>query len=334
VLRGAAAALAPAFWRIGGSPADDTLYEMGGFECPKPDACSGPLGKVCDISGKDHDHCQKCAKDHGLYNLPACSTNSIKDICKGEADPAGFYCLKEKRWLDILDFADAAGLSVVFGLNYADHLNLTDPLSVWNSSNARALLELTAKTEKIKARRIVYGWELGNELNIGGRAKTEDNTSRYAAAFDTLTALIEEVYTTAGAVPTAATPLPATIGPDVSWVHDTEGVWMDGILESLKRKPTAVTFHHYPAGKVDDGHGAGDEALILNSTFLATTQHNFSQIVSSVRAATGVAEQPVWWGEGAFDFHSGHEGVTNSFEDTLFCAVMYGTLSSVNIDVW
>ena len=50
---------------------------------------------------------------------------------------------------------------------------------------------------------------------------------------------------------------PKVIGPDVSWVHDQPGDkegtavpnhWLKGFLQHFT--PDAVTFHHYPAGKL------------------------------------------------------------------------------------
>ena len=37
-----------------------------------------------------------------------------------------------------------------------------------SDARCQALLELTAKIEHARQKRIVVGWELGNELNIGG----------------------------------------------------------------------------------------------------------------------------------------------------------------------
>lgn len=331
ILIQAAGLLSPAFWRIGGTPADSTLYQMGGFRCPKQGACSAAVEAACNVSSKDKDGCMECARKHGIDVLPTCTPKIIKNTCEDKPDDSSFYCLTEQRWLQVLDFADNAGLSIVFGLNYAGHLNLTNPVSKWDSSNARALLQLTAATEKAKGRQIVHGWELGNELNIGGdvsdpdaQGQREHNTTRYGAAFDELAALISSVYTAAGAVS-----LPDVIGPDVSWIHDPDEVWLDGVLISMKRAPAAVSVHHYPAGKV-----GGNDSLIRSPAFLQDTKTNLSTIAQHIRQTMRQYTQPVWWGEGAFDFHSGHEGVTNAYEDCLFSAVMYGTLPSVGVQVW
>ena len=39
-------------------------------------------------------------------------------------------------------------------------------------------------------------------------------------------------------------------------------------------------------------------------------------------------------GEGAFEFHSGLDGVTNAFEDLLFSAVEVGSLAQLGFGAW
>jgi hypothetical protein len=104
-------------------------------------------------------------------------------------------------------------------------------------------------------------------------------------------------------------------------------VWLQGVLRAIRHTPAAVTFHHYPAGKI-----GGNDSLIFRPAFLRETVQNFTQIVARIRRVTNPT-QPVWWGEGAFDFHSGHEGVTNAYEDALFSAVMYGSLPATGVQV-
>ena len=91
----------------------------------------------------------------------------------------------------------------------------------------------------------------------------------YGAAFDEVSALIRSVYTEVG-----AESLPDVIGPDVSWIHDTEEVWLDDVLTSMKHAPAAVSFHHYPAGKI-----GGNDSLIRNPAFFQEVEKNFSSIV-------------------------------------------------------
>lgn len=282
VLKGATKALAPAIWRIGGTPADSTLYAMGSMTAGCP-------------------------------------------------DPSSFYCLTEDRWRALLDFAREAGVRIVFGLNYMSHLNISDPASHWDEGNARALLEVTRAYQLAhNITDVVYGFELGNELNGGGDPHREPNTARYGRAFMSLRVLIAEVW--AGALYADS---PVILGPDVSWIHDTDNAWTDAVVRNTVPVMNAVTFHHYPAG-----HLGGNDSLIFDEGHLAETSRNFSCIVSNIRALVGpsgslvAADVPIWWGEGAFDYHSGHEGVTNGYEDMLWAAVMYGITSNVGIDVW
>ena len=119
--------LSPAVWRIGGSPADDTVYSFGGkITCPT--TCK-PL--VLSVCGKDvfddEDTCKHCLKKHDLSAY--CPASQLSKICKEGGDDA-FYCLKPERWNEVLSFGKKAGAKVVFGLNYASQ-------AVWTCNGER-----------------------------------------------------------------------------------------------------------------------------------------------------------------------------------------------------
>ena len=263
-LRAAAAALAPAYWRIGGGPADETLYDMDG---------STPCRNLT------------------------------------------FYCLTASRWEAMLQFAHATNASVIFGLNYLSHVNTSDPAAVWAARSARALLQHAHDIKPAGA--ALRGLELGNELNSNGK---EPSIARLARGFQKLRALIAEIWSDA---PVAERPL--VIGPDVSHPHDWSNEYLGEFLTAFE--PDAATWHHYPAGKL-----GGSDELIFSPSFYDAAAHNFSVALAAVHAARpGV---PLWWGEGAFMFHSGSNGVTNAFEDALFAAVQLGSLATIGVGAW
>ena len=261
-LRAAAAALAPAYWRIGGGPADQTRYDMGGTPC-------------------------------------------------GDT----FYCLTAARWEAILEFAHASKVQVIFGLNYLSHCNTSDPAAVWDAASARALLQRAHDLKPAGA--ALRGLELGNELNSNGK---EPDTTRLAKGFGALRSMIAEIWRDA---PQAAHPL--VIGPDVSHPHDWSNEYLGRFLDAFE--PDAATWHHYPGGKL-----GGSDALICTPSFYDEAASNLSAALAAVHAVRpGV---PLWWGEGAFMFHSGADGVTNAFEDVLFSAVQLGSLAALGVGAW
>ena len=251
-LRSAMKLLAPAFWRIGGSPADMTTY--GGFgrtRCPR--SCAPLVTEACGPAVFDsEDSCKACLKKHGPSLGASCAAQNpgFADICKLGGDDA-FYCLTPPRWAEILRLGAAVGAKVVFGLNYASPTVWVGngTAAKWSSANARELLQYTHDHQLP-----LHGVELGNELNIKLR---EPNTTRLGAAFAELRELIDEIWKNNkdeekkdDCDDEQPTPKPVVIGPDVSWVHDQPGdeegtaapnAWLKSFLQSFT--PHAVTFH-------------------------------------------------------------------------------------------
>ena len=162
-LKSAVQLLAPAFWRIGGSPADMTTY--GGFgktQCPK--SCATLVRETCGRDVFDsEDTCKSCLRKHNDFLTARCARNpGFADICKLAGDDA-FYCLTPSRWHEVLSFGAATGAKIVFGLNYASPSVWVGngTAAKWTSANARELLQYT-----FDQRLPLYGVELGNELNI------------------------------------------------------------------------------------------------------------------------------------------------------------------------
>ena len=91
-LRAVARGLAPGWLRIGGTPADGIVYEVNGDECKNvhtpPFTASNPE--------------------------PTCEPDPANQCCKcGDV----YGCLKWTRWTELLEFANATGMNIIFGLN-------------------------------------------------------------------------------------------------------------------------------------------------------------------------------------------------------------------------
>jgi heparanase 1 len=124
-LRAAAAALAPAILRIGGSPEDGILFDDDGTCAPQ----SGGAGPFA-----------------GYY----CS----------QVTPYVYDCLTRARWAALLEFAAATGLKIAFGLNGC--VGRASPNASMDYANAKALFAATAASPHAAAG--FWGFELSNEV--------------------------------------------------------------------------------------------------------------------------------------------------------------------------
>ena len=91
-----------------------------------------------------------------------------------------------------------------------------------------------------------------------------------------------------------------------------------------------------PAGGGGGGAGAGGiiDDYIFDPSFYSAIAANFSQLATDVKQTSGQNASAVWWGEGAFEFHSGKKATTNAFEDVLFSAVEVGSLAELGFGAW
>jgi hypothetical protein len=144
-LRAAAAALAPAILRLGGSPEDSLVFDADGTCVPR----SGGAGP---------------------FPSYYCS----------QVSPYVYDCLTRARWAALLEFAAATGLKVAFGLNGCWGRPAADaPMDL---SNAGALFEATAASPHAAA---LWGFELSNEVagdKISPAAWAADAAALKAAA--------------------------------------------------------------------------------------------------------------------------------------------------------
>jgi hypothetical protein len=95
----------------------------------------------------------------------------------------------------------------------------------------------------------------------------------------------------------------------------------------------------YPAGKLPlppapaPAGGIIDD-YIFDPSFYSAIAANFSQLATDVNQTSGQNASAIWWGEGAFEFHSGKKATTNAFEDVLFSAVEVGSLAELGFGAW
>ena len=154
----AAKGLSPFFLRIGGSQADNIIYNM--------------------IPHKPNDD---------ISNL---STTEIQ--CKKKP----LKCLTKERWDEVLKFANQVGARIVFTLAYVKHTRgdeydeKTNDQKDWDSSNARHFMEYIANSPYAN---LVYGFELGNEVRHKGKVK---NITRLVNAYKELGQIVDGIWST------------------------------------------------------------------------------------------------------------------------------------------
>ncbi|XP_073690685.1 inactive heparanase-2 [Garra rufa] len=132
------------------------------------------------------------------------------------------------RSLDKLyNFADCAGLHLIFGLN-ALHRN---PDNSWNASSALSLLKYSA------GKKYNISWELGNEPNsYRTMAARSVNSSRLAQDYSVLKTLLQSVrfYSRAN-----------LYGPNIGRPRKNAILLLDGFMKNGGSVVDAVTWQHY-----------------------------------------------------------------------------------------
>lgn len=169
---------------------------------------------------------------------------TLADTIVYEVDPPqphhncteGLTCLNVTRWQQIQTFVQQTGFELVFGLNEKYYQGIPGIMSIlswsinnykgtWDPSNAHDFLTYTkAKYGS------VFGFELGNELNI----RHEYPASACAADFKTLHGIIASIWTDSST-------RPWLIGPDE--VPDVE--FLEAFLNETGDIMDAVTYHLY-----------------------------------------------------------------------------------------
>lgn len=133
-------------------------------------------------------------------------------------------CLTPDRWDEIIEFAEATNLRIVFGLNL---MFGRESGNTWDSSNAHALLSYTAQ----KHPSFSHGFGLGNEKEF---VVTAQDT---ASCYNILRKIVDSLW------PVSAH-RPIIIGPDLNPRPD----WLSVFLANLDDPDTVdgVSYHSMP----------------------------------------------------------------------------------------
>ena len=339
-LRAAAAARAPALWRIGGTPADTVVYNVGN----PPE---------CEADGAPPATCPTTPQVYRKWGCPKNGTKgpgaATREQCLGAKDPHGQpccwddapvmnhescyivrtpECLSMGRWREILGFAKDVGLSLVFGLNgLYQRQSESAPL---NLTNAVQLLEYTAADPGLRS--ILYGVELSNELGGKGPATTQVTGGGHvhaavlAADFVALHSHLVRLW------PSPAN-RPKLFGPDCG-VEDNpsghlSGSWWPVFLRDAGAVLSGITFHTYT-------YGASDSPDLFEHMLdprkldkIATTAS--ASLAAAKDAGLDPTRTPVIAGEMGPSSGGGSNGTTNRFVDSFWYLEALGKQSSLGI---
>ncbi|KAL7510405.1 hypothetical protein ACHAXN_008548 [Cyclotella atomus] len=284
-LIGAARALSPYFLRIGGSQADMIIYNIS-----------------TGTNNKDE---------------------LLDEACRHNLN----HCLTQSRWDEVLNFAEATGARLVFTLAYLRNTRLSDDNDSvyydqqdWDGSNARMLLEYTAKSKHGELGTL-YGVELGNELRHKHKAT---NITRMVAAYDQLRRIVDETWADLNTSTKPKLMGPACtgsnefsslikfIGPhiDIATYHKYHGKGGNPKLASFATSPD---FYAHPKSFASQSSAVQKYMIGNNTTINRNNVNSYPSIL--------------WVGEGAMAYNSGREGVTNSFISTAWYAAVLSSLS-------
>ncbi|XP_056128418.1 inactive heparanase-2 [Rhinichthys klamathensis goyatoka] len=213
------------------------------------------------------------------------------------------------RSLDKLyNFADCAGLHLIFGLN-ALHRN---PDNSWNASSALSLLKYSA------GKKYNISWELGNEPNsYRTMASRSVNSSRLAQDYALLRTLLQSVrfYSRAN-----------LYGPNVGHPRKNAILLLDGFMKNGGSVVDAVTWQHYyidrRVTKVED---------FMKTRLLDTLSEQITKVLKIVQ--THAPEKRVWLG----GVGPAWAGGTNNLSDTFAAGFLWlntlGIAAAHGIDV-
>jgi hypothetical protein len=155
-------------------------------------------------------------------------------------------------WDSMLDYAQAAGLELLFDLNC---LGLRRANNTWNTTNAEELFGYMQRKGQLGR---VFGFELGNEpahFYARHNASVAPDPAQLAADFHTLQGLIAKYW--------SGVPRPQIIGPDLCCGLP----YLDSFLSALAPGVVdAVTVHSYPFEGNKPSTGQIGECTVGNFT--------------------------------------------------------------------
>jgi len=217
----------------------------------------------------------------------------------------GISCLNMTRWNQIINFTETANLQLVFGLN--ERYGKGTP-GTWDPSNTQAFLEYIVKQGDK-----VWGFELGNELNIRHLYPPQ----ACAKDFATLSGIINNLWS-------GNNSRPKLIGPD----ETPDATFLAAFLQGTNKFLDIVTWHLY-IGYGLDPNLSND---LLDPTFLDRS-HDFAKpIVEAVKKYS--PKSHLWVGETAAAYHSGQNHTTNAFLSGFWYLDQLGTLAKMEHKVF
>ncbi|XP_051507062.1 inactive heparanase-2-like [Myxocyprinus asiaticus] len=213
------------------------------------------------------------------------------------------------RSLDKLyNFADCAGLHLIFGLN-ALHRN---PDNSWNTSSALSLLKYSA------GKKYNISWELGNEPNsYRTMASGSVNSSRLAQDYTLLRTLLQSVrfYSRAN-----------LYGPNVGRPRKNAILLLDGFIKNGGSVVDAVTWQHYyidrRVTKVED---------FMKTRLLDTLSEQITKVLKIVQ--THAPEKRVWLGGVGPSWAGGTNNLSDTFAAGFLWLNTLGIAAAHGIDV-
>ncbi|KAK2897011.1 hypothetical protein Q8A67_011499 [Cirrhinus molitorella] len=213
------------------------------------------------------------------------------------------------RSLDKLyNFADCAGLHLIFGLN-ALHRN---PDNSWNASSALSLLKYSA------GKKYNISWELGNEPNsYRTMAARSVNSSRLAQDYSLLKTLLQSVrfYSRAN-----------LYGPNIGRPRKNAILLLDGFMKNGGSVVDAVTWQHYyidrRVTKVED---------FLKTRLLDTLSEQITKVLKIVQ--THAPEKHVWLGGVGPAWAGGTSNLSDTFAAGFLWLNTLGIAAAHGIDV-
>jgi len=224
----------------------------------------------------------------------------VYDVPGAPCPPNTTFCLTQERWKAINDFAAATGNKVAFGLNaMAGRENKTCKACPWDPTNAAAFL-----TASHAAGITPYALEFGNELT------PFVNVDQYAKDVLALRALVDSIWTD-----------PATRPKLVSNDANPDPTYLETLLKAAGSALDVATWHLYIAYGLDP--------KLMSLAWSPSEMQKINSTASGILAAVAAAgfKGEVWVGESAFAWHSGQEGVTDTFLSAPWWMSALGQLS-------
>ncbi|XP_056616560.1 inactive heparanase-2 isoform X1 [Triplophysa dalaica] len=309
--------LSPAYLRFGGKRTDflqfHNLKNLAKFRGPGPDYYLKNYEDDIvrsDFALDKQKGCRLASHPDMMLELQREKAAQVQQILLKEqlSDIYSDVTLTARSLDKLYNFADCAGLHLIFGLN-ALHRN---PDNSWNSSSALNLLKYSA------GKKYNISWELGNEPNsYRTLAARSVNSSRLAQDYTLLKSLLQSVryYSRAN-----------LYGPNIGRPRKNAILLLDGFMKNGGPVVDAVTWQHYyidrRVTKVED---------FMKTRLLDTLSEQITKVMKIVQ--THAPEKRVWLG----GVGPAWAGGTNNLSDTFAAGFLWlntlGIAAAHGIDV-